>query len=662
VEFKYLFSPLKIGPITIKNRIMMCGHALVHNIEGIITEDGIYYMVERAKGGVGAFMLGYCLVHPREPLSRNAPDLSALPLTMATFMPRGYDERNIPPLKKAADMMHEYGCKLFLQVGLYGAWMGKWSASTLPDPADARITAAELEQEEIDEIIEGYGKTAMNAKKAGLDGIEIHDHGGMVHQFMSPLWNRRTDKYGGSLDNRLRFLFQILDRVKEVMGDDMAISVRLCCDEFLPGGIGVLDAKEIAQKLEASGKVDLINVDIGVEPTQFHIMIAPMYTEVGYQLYAAEAVKEVVKKVPIGCVGRINDPVFAEKILADGKADMIGMVRALIADPELPNKAREGRLDDIRPCVYDNEGCLGYASCTVNPTAFKEKAYGIGTLKRAEKSKNVMVIGGGPAGMECARVAALRGHNVTLYEKENDVGGLINLACKMPGRMELEGIKRWLKLQIEKAGVKVILNKEVTPEFVLEMKPDVVVVATGSEPWRDGFNTAFFSPIEGWDQKNVVTIDDILRGKVEVGNNVVVWDSVGYINGLEIAELLAEQGKKVEILTLYPCVGGTTLFMNIGVMPYLYERALKKGVKFTPNTIIKWIEGNTIVAMNPWTQEEIRVEGVDTIVFAVSRKPNDALYKQLKGKVKEIYRVGDCYAPHNIMDAIHGGHRVGRMI
>lgn len=663
VEFKYLFSPLEIGPITVKNRFMMCGHSVVPNLNGIINEDGIYYMVERAKGGLGLFMLGYCMVHPRETLgTRYRPDLSAMHPTMSTFIPRGYDERNIPPLKEASNMMHKYGCKLFMQIGLFGAWMGRWAPSAIPDPADARITAAELEREEIEEIIDGYGKTALNAKKAGLDGIEIHDHGGMVHQFMSPLWNKRTDKYGGNLDNRLRFMFEVIDRVKEVIGDDMALSVRLCCDELLPGGVGLFEAKEIAQKLEASGKVDLINVDISIEPTQFHIMIAPMYAEVGYQLYAAEAVKEVVKKVPIGCVGRINDPIFAEKILADGKADVVGMVRALIADPELPNKAKEGRLDDIRPCVYDNEGCLGYGSCTVNPTAFKEREWGIGTLKPAEKKKNVMVVGGGPAGMEAARVAALRGHNVTLFERENDLGGQINLACKLPGRMELEGIKRWLKLQLEKEKVKVVLNKEVTPEFVLETKPDAVVVATGSEPWRDGFNTIFFSPIEGWNQKNVVTSHDILRGTVEVGYNVIVWDYVGFYEGLGIAELLADQGKKVEILTIYPCVGGTTLLLNCGYMPWLYERTLRKGVKFTPNTAIKWIEGNTVVAMNVWTQEEIRYENVDTVVFCVARKPNDTLYWQLKDKVREIYRIGDCYSPHNILDAIHAGHRVGRLL
>ncbi len=471
VKFKYLFSPLKIGPMTIPNRIMLTGHGTAFIADGIAKEDIVYYLGERAKGGCGLITYGNGSVFYSENCKHNNGILAGAS--------RGTDPINLPTFKKLTDTVHKYGSKIIYQIGAYGMWLGRWAPSVLVDPGDPRITAAQMTEEQIESVLEGFGKATAMAKKAGMDGIEIHDHGGMVHQFMSPLMNKRTDKWGGDLESRLRFTYEAIKRSREAAGSDVAVILRLCVDEFVPGGISVMDGVEVAKKLE--DKVDMLDIDIAVEPALLNVIVAPLYVEPGYQLYGTVAVKEVVKKIPIGCVGRINDPMFAEKILAEGKADVIGITRGQIADPEFANKAKAGRLDDIRPCIYENEGCMktGCLVCTVNPTCGEEKTLGIGTLTPAAKKLNIMVAGAGPAGLEFARIAAARGHNVTVYEKENDTGGAINLAMKLPGRMEYDGFKRWLKIQVDKAGVKVVLNKEVTPELVASVNPDVVVVAAG---------------------------------------------------------------------------------------------------------------------------------------------------------------------------------------
>ncbi len=395
VKFKYLFSPLKIGPVIIPNRIMLTGHANAHvetPLEGPTApgEHLAYYQAERAKGGCGLICYGYISVCPFENADSKFHRARLGGARILGAYPAGPDPKVIPAFKRLVDMCHPYGTKVFAQIGASGVWEGRWGPSKTVDPEDPRKSNAEMTEEQIEAVLEGYRLTAQNAVKAGFDGIEIHDHGGMVHNFMSPLTNRRKDKWGGSLDNRLRFLYEAIKRCREGMNSDMALITRLCVDEFIPGGIGVQDGIEVSKRLE--DKVDGLNLDIGIEPTSLNVIVAPLFMEPGYQLYGAEAVKEVVKKIPIGCVGRINDPVFAEKILVDGKADFIGICRGQIADPEFANKAKAGRLDDIRPCIYENEGCFksGAVQCTVNPTCGVEKYLGIGTITSAEKKKKIL--------------------------------------------------------------------------------------------------------------------------------------------------------------------------------------------------------------------------------------------------------------------------------
>jgi 2,4-dienoyl-CoA reductase-like NADH-dependent reductase (Old Yellow Enzyme family) len=655
-QFKYLFSPIKIGPVSVRNRIVSTPHlTFFFSDDGLATEKMAYYHAEKSKGGVGLTVIDATTAVP-EP-------------HVAFKVVQGYDQRCIPGLKRIADMVHQHGAKVFCEVWNYGGMLGGKGPSAVPDQW-TYVTPKELEVEEIREWIEYYGRTARNVRDAGIDGIELHaTHGAAIHQFNSPLWNRRTDQYGGSLEKRLTFLLEIISRIREEVGNDIALGVRYDGDEMMPGGITVDDSKKMAQILEATGKIDYLSIDTAVEPHQGHFMTAPMYVPSGHMVYAAAAVREAVEKIPVVAVGRIIDPVQAEKILADGQADLVGMTRAIIADPEMPNKALEGRLEAIRACLGDNENCIGRAmirypmKCTVNPAIGEEKDWGLGTLKAAAKNKKVFVVGGGPAGMEAARVAALRRYEVILYEKEHELGGQVNLAAKLPGRDQIMGIVTWLRGQMKDLGVEVHLGEEVSAREIGKLKPDAVVIATGAAFNRDGFSGTTFAPVPGWDQKNVTTPEEILKGEKVAGQKVIIFDETGFVVGPGLAELFVGQGKKVEILTSLPFVGMSLLPGY--QLPWVYVRIISK-VTLSPHTILKEISASKVTVINAYTGAEREIVDIDTVVLITGKRQKSVLYNELKGKVSEIYLAGDCASAHGslygIGDAIRDGHRVGRLL
>jgi mycofactocin system FadH/OYE family oxidoreductase 2 len=667
-QFQYLFTPLKIGPVTVKNRIMITAHATAYgDANPVCSEPGFYgeryayYLAERAKGGAGLIYFGQVNIHPT----------SAYELVNASV---GYDRAAIPGYKMATEMIHQYGAKVFIQFMHSGmnnsgevSRLPVWAPSNVPGPGViGRETPKAMEIEDIQEVMEHYALCATYAKEGGFDGVEIHStHSYLGQQFLSPLYNKRKDKYGGPLENRMRFLLEALESIRNVIGKDMALGLRIPADELAPGGLTVDDMKIVARELESTGLVDYLNVSIGTIHA-INMIIAPMYSPHAYLIPLIAAVKEAVKDIPIFCIGRIVDPTEAEKILADGHSDMIGMTRAHIVDPEIGNKAREGRLDDIRNCIGCCQGCIGHiiawhpVTCVQNPTVGKEKEWGIGTIKPAEKRKKVMVIGGGPAGLEAARAAAERGHTVTLYEKGPELGGQINLAAKLPGRDEMDGVVRWRKIQLDQLGVKVILDTEATPELVEKEAPDAVVVATGSSPIRTGFQGLTCAEIPGYQQDYVMVAEDIIEDQAKAGNNVLILDEDLHIKALGLADLLSEQGKQVEIITRALYVGTE---LDAVTLSALYQRIFPKGVKLTPTSFIKEIlPGGTVVAFNAITQEERKIEGIDTLVLVTGNQPEEGLYLSLKGKVKELYRVGDCVAPRKADRAIYDGHKTGRML
>jgi mycofactocin system FadH/OYE family oxidoreductase 2 len=646
-QFKYLFTPFKLGPVTVKNRLCFLPHVTVYSENHLPSERHAYYYAERAKGGVGLIVTGCQMVHPTSNQSNNE---------------YAFDERVIPGYKKITDMVHEHGAKVFGQLTHYGN-QGK-SYLTLrpllcPSPVPdlfMREIPKEIEKEEIGEIIKGFGKAARNQKLGGFDGIEIKlAHDGLIRQFLSPYSNRRNDEYGGSLENRMRFALEAVDAVREAIGNDMALGLRFCLDEFIPGGYNLDDAKEMAKRFSNTGKIDYISPSMGTY-NPMHIFCAPMGVAPGYAVPACAAIKEIVD-IPVFAFGRINTPVQAEKILADGQADIVGMCRQLICDPELPNKAREGRPEDIRACIACNQGCLENvfrlqpSTCVHNPAAGREKELGMDTIKPAAVKKKVVVVGGGPAGMKAAEIAALRGHKVVLYEARSELGGQVNIASKGANRSEIGDVARYLIHQLEKHRVEVKLGVEATPQAVVAENPDAVVIATGCIP--------LVSDVPGAKQDNVVTAWDVLEGKAKVGENVVVVDEEGFHAATSTAELLADQGKRVEIVTSYPHVGNNIEPDTFG---FLYSRLFSKGVTLTPNTAVKEISANGVVVYNAYSNTERVIGDVDTVVLAVGNKANDELYKSLKGKVKELYRVGDCVAPRKLDMAIYEGNEVGRLL
>jgi 2,4-dienoyl-CoA reductase-like NADH-dependent reductase (Old Yellow Enzyme family) len=662
-QFKYLFTPIKIGPFTVKNRIMVSPHGPLMNELGLPTEEYIHYEIEKAKGGAGwvSMSLGYTM--PRD--------------TWFMRQVGGHFDRHIwawqkeiiPGMKKIADGIHEYGARCSFQI--YSIDLGnKRGPSLIPDANFADQMWKPLTKEDIKEYLDYHRICCENVMAAGFDGIDVHNHSGVVADFLSGVINRRTDEYGGSLKNRARLLMETIDVTRKVVGKNKTVGYTLTVDDLLPGSIVPEEARELAKMLDEEKKVDYLICGIGRETQSMHMYFGPHYLPPAYQMYAVEQIKEVVKHTPIIAVGRINDPMLAESLIAEGKCDIVAMARPLIADPELPNKAREGRLEDIRPCQGCNQNCVKYMMdgqpirCVVNATIGMEQAgWGIGGLKKAATKKKIVVVGGGPAGMEAARVAALRGHDVTLYERAKELGGQALLAEKLPGREEMGGLIRWQKIQLPKAGVKIVAGTEVTSQMILNMRPrpDVVIIATGAEWMRNGLTGMSCMEVVGWQQDNVFTAEEVVAGKAKIGKKAVIWDGRSDIVPIGVAEILADQGCQVEIIAPYPFIGGIAQMLDqtwFHTMP----RLLNKGVVLSPQTFIVSIADKTVSVLNIHTMATREIIDVDTIVLITGKIPRDILYQELEGKVKELYKVGDAENPHDMGSANRDGHFVGRLL
>jgi len=647
-QYKHLFSPIKLGTVTVRNRVVFPAHGMMHSRDGMVSDRMCYYYVERAKGGAGLILTEITAVHPT---ARKYPECVM-----------SYDERCIPGFAKTAKLIHEHGAKFLVQLAHSGGRMSSvdsllplWSPSTVKSPI-ANEVPHQMDIDDMKELLDGYARAASNVRVSGADGVEIHAaHEYLLSEFMSPLINRRTDEYGGSLDNRLRFVKEVINCVRENLGRDLVVGIKMNGDDFLEGGLTLDETKEIAARLEDTGQIDYITVSAG---TSFntHLNVPPMYMPLGSYVHLAAGIREVVD-IPVIAVGRINDPIQAEKILADGQADMVAVCRGQICDAEWANKAHQGLVDDIRKCIACNEGCIGTlfkirpGTCVLNPTVGLEQEFGIGTLKPAQTKIKVVVVGGGPAGMEAARVAALRGHRVVLYEKENQLGGQVNMAAKAPYRAEFGDIARYLSQQMEKLGVQIKLGVEATPDMVEDEKPDAVVVATGSTP--------IVPSIPGAGENKVVSYWQVMREEVELGEKVVLIDAVGHYQAYGTAEFLADRGKHVEIVTSKLHAGADLDLTNI--VP-IYERLLSKGVAISPITEVKRMSGDAVIVQNVFSGEERAIEGVDNVVVAVGNKADNELYYALKRRMSPVYTVGDCVAPRNVMRAIKDGHFVGRAL
>jgi 2,4-dienoyl-CoA reductase-like NADH-dependent reductase (Old Yellow Enzyme family)/thioredoxin reductase len=659
-QFRMLFSSLKIGILEIQNRICTTPHVTQFcNEEGEITQRYIDYEVARGNGGAGLLMLEDATVDPNQ---RSFPNVLCIS-----------DDKYITEMRKLTDAVHKTGTKIGTQIFHPGRQGDINSTKDFLEAPSAiacpttRVVPKEISLERIQEIVRQFGQAARRAKEAGFDIVEIHGaHGYLVCEFMSGFSNKRTDEYGGSFENRVRLPLEIIAEVRKQVGPDFPFGIRISADEWVEGGIDFDEGKKFAKAFAAAG-VNYISVSSANYAFPGITLIIPgMDFPAGGLAYLAAGVREVVD-IPILAIGRINNPVLAERILEEGQADFVGMTRALIADPEMPNKAKNGRMEDIRSCVACNHGCIDRLfmgldiTCTVNAAVGREAEL---KISPADKKKKVMVIGGGPAGLECARVAALRGHDVTLYDERSELGGMNLYAQKLPGRGDFGEVSNWLVSQVNKLGIRINLNNKVDAETVKKEQSDVVVVATGASfiiPQIKGIKLT-----NGKLANNVLTPIDVMDN-APVGQRVVVYGA-GAV-GLETAILLKEQGKNVVIVensagAVMDIYG--VMYQSTVIMPKL------EGIELKTSRIIREIQpGNVVLgrmgglvnsregAIGPVYEEIIPA---DTIVLAVGRQPNKCLADQLIGLAPEVYTIGDCVEPSLTYRAVSDGATIGTKI
>jgi len=632
MKLNSLIQPIKIGSLELKNRIVFLAADTGYGNEDFVTDRQIDYYAARSRGGTGLLITGLVL-----PSSMGKP----LPGRMGI-----YHDRFIPGLRKLADVAHSEGAKIAMQLSLQyfwapgeGAAVAEVAASEVATRRGSQPRALNLE--EIHQIIEEYSEGVRRAREAGFDAIEFHcGIGYLISRFLSPRTNIRTDEYGGSLENRMRFLLEIITLSKKKAGSDYPLICRISADEFMEGGHTLEDTKKIAPILEGAG---IHCFDIGAGWHECRTPLVHMSVPRGNFVYLAEEMKKVVN-VPVVAAYRINDPILADKIIADGRADLIGMCRALIADPDLPNKAMEGRFDDIRPCIACGH-CLDAVmlgaplACAVNPEVGKEAQC---TREQAKKPKKVFIIGGGPAGMEVAAEAARRGHRVTLFEKGDRLGGNLLLAAVPSYKWELSNLTNYLETQLKKSGAQIKLNQEVSEETIAQGKPDVVVIATGAIPR--------IPDIPGIDGGNVVTALEVLGGKKEVGDRVVVVG--GGMIGCEVAEHLAEEGKQVTVVEMLERIG-----TDIGMTTrwVIMQRLRNAKIKLVTKTKAEEFTDKGVETNRDGIKEFF---AADSIVLAMGLVSQNELYRRLEVKGIKCYSIGDCNEALKILQAIEDGHRI----
>lgn len=639
-----LFERARIGTMEVKNRIAMAPMGIV----GMADADRGYsrrlidFYAARAKGGAGMIITGAAVVNPR------------IEGGLSHWLPLLNDPLHVPRLAELADAIHHHGARLVVQLSagfgrvnyVEGNTMPLVSASENASVRDPSVLTRPLAVEEIAEMVISFASSAAMAQMAGADAIEIQGYGGyLIDQFQTSLWNRRTDQYGGDLDNRLRFTMELIAATRVMVGPAYPILFKFSPVHYIDGGRTLDEGLELARRLEAAG-VDALHVDAGCYEV-WNRVIPSMYEPPATQIPVAEAVRKVVK-LPVIAHGKLGRPELARGVIEGESADFIAVGRPLLADPEWPNKVRGNRIEDIRPCIACNEVCLGkrlFFNCTVNPQVGFERVY---KLEPIGAKKKVLVIGGGPAGMEAARAAALRGCDVTLWEQADRLGGRLRVAAVPEFKRDLRPLLEYLATQVEKAGVKVKLGKTATVEAVKKHRPDAVILATGSK-FR-------MPPVPGVDRPQVMNTVALYEGAKPLGERVLVIG--GGLCGCEAAAYVAQQGKKVTVIEMTPeliSAGSKTLNTILAIRALLAESR----VEVLTSTRLVEVTASGVVVEQAGERREM---AADTVVVATGFTPDPALRDALEDHVPDVVAVGDCVRPRNIDDAISEGFHAARVL
>lgn len=649
--YEKLFEPIQVGGVTIPNRIVRAPHGTA-----LGGDDLIAYHVARARGGVGMSTISATSVHPSAP--------GDMPL---------WHDRCKPFLEQLSNAVHKHGMKLFQQIYHPGAGYAEaanaaehWSASEIPNPM-AGVVPVAITKTQIDDLVAHFASAARRIRDAGLDGVDIHASSGyLLHEFLSPALNRREDDYGGTAENRLRLTLEVIRAVRDAVGDsDFAVGVRLPNNDFVPGGLTPELVRDIAVALDPL--VDYVSLHMGAY-WRFHKLIAPADDPLGVEMAANQIIRPAITK-PTMVTGRIMTMDHANHIVTSGEADMVSMVRALLADPDLVNKARRGEEHRIRPCIGSNMGCVGRLmsgqrlSCVVNVAAALEAKVSQEPESRTDHPKKILVVGGGPAGLEFARTATLRGHQVQLHEAMKLLGGQVNMAASAPHRGDIGAITRWLEDELEYLQVDVRLNSLVEAQTIREMAPDLVVLATGTTPGTEGFQVSTpGTPIPGHDLPHVHNSWDLFGygDSFEVRGPALVFDDTGSFEAISVADVLLQAGAHVTMVSRMKDMGDNLPFPPVTVGA-ARERLMSGDFDFVGGHYLRAIRLGQVDIGVLFTNR-IRTLEANTVVLVTHNAPNRALADELVSEAVEIHQIGDVQGRNNIRNAIHSGALLGRAI